>query len=68
MTEDWNSIDTLLPPCNVIVKVKLLDGSESFDFVKKPINRQKPFKRHIVSAWKFATSGELNRLLDGKYL
>jgi len=61
--QDWIDVKEKLPPCNVLVKVILTNGIESFDFVNEPINTDIPFQHYRVSNWRMATTDELNKFI-----
>lgn len=63
MAESWNDADKILPPCNVIVRVKITNGYEDFDFVNEPVDRSAPFQHFLVEKWRYATREELNMIL-----
>ena len=60
---DWISIKYKLPEPNVIVKVKLTNGCEEFDFINTPFNKNMPFQHYCAVAWRYATNDELNEFL-----
>ena len=62
-TEYWNDIKSIIPPCNMIVKVRLTNGCEKFDFINEPIDKDMPFQHYLVKEWRYATRDELNDLL-----
>lgn len=57
---NWISVKEKLPECNVIVKVRLTNGTEALDFVNEPIDNDVPFQHYLVSAWRKPTKDELN--------
>lgn len=66
MDVTWVSVKEKLPPVNCIVRVKIVNAYEAFDFVNEPLDLETPFQHYIVSKWRYATRDELNNLLNGK--
>lgn len=56
---NWINVSQQLPECNVLVKVKLTNGTEALDFVNEPIDMETPFQHYCVSEWRKATREEL---------
>lgn len=53
--KDWISIKEKLPACNVLVEVRLTNGTEAIDFVNEPIDKDMPFQHYLVSEWRELT-------------
>lgn len=60
----WISIKENLPACNMLVKVKLTNGTEALDFVNEPVDNEMPFQHYIVSHWRTPTRDELNAFIQ----
>lgn len=63
MDMDWVNVKEKLPPINTIVRVKVANAYEAFDFVNEPLDLETPFQHYIVKEWRYATRDELNDLL-----
>ena len=61
---NWISIKEKLPECNIIVKVRLTNGTEALDFVNEPIDNDMPFQHNLVSEWRNPTRDELNDFMS----
>ena len=64
VADDWISVKERLPDCNVIVKVKLTNGTGALDFVNEPVDSEVPFQHYLVSAWRTPTRDELNEFMQ----
>ena len=67
LVEIWKNANETLPPVNMLVKVKVANGYEAFDFVNEPIDATCPFQHYIVTAWRVATRKELNDFMRKIY-
>ena len=60
----WTDVKEALPPCNILVAVRLTNGCTSLDFVNEPLNIKAPFQHYLVSQWRYATTEELNKFWE----
>ena len=63
----WIKTEDKLPPANTIVRVRLVNDCESFDFVNEPLDKGCPFKHFLVREWRAVTSEELQSIWSNIY-
>lgn len=61
---EWKEAAKELPPINTLVRVHLINGVETVDFVNEPIDKEAPFQHYLISKWRYLTREELNKIVQ----
>lgn len=60
----WIKVEDELPACNVLVEVKLTNGTYAYDFVNEPLDKSVPFRHYLVAEWRMLSRETLRKIIQ----